>query len=53
MAKAMRDKGVAIEIIAETSGLSKEEIEKLQIPCLWCVSIRNCKRIHSSFIEYQ
>ena len=29
MAKALKDKGVAIEIIAETSGLSKEEIEKL------------------------
>ena len=29
MAKALKDKGVAIEIIAETSGLSKEKIEKL------------------------
>ena len=29
MAKALKDKGVAIDIIAETSGLSKEEIEKL------------------------
>ena len=29
MAKALKGKGVAIEIIAETSGLSKEEIEKL------------------------
>ena len=29
MAKALKDRGVAIEIIAETSGLSAEEIEKL------------------------
>ena len=29
MAKALKDKGIAIDIIAETSGLSKEEIEKL------------------------
>ena len=29
MAKALKDKGVDIEIIAETSGLSVEEIEKL------------------------
>ncbi len=29
MAKALKDKGVAIDIIAETSGLSAEEIEKL------------------------
>ena len=29
MAKALKDKGVAIDIIAETSGLSKEDIEKL------------------------
>ena len=29
MAKALKDRGVAIDIIAETSGLSKEEIEKL------------------------
>ena len=29
VAKALKDKGVDIEIIAETSGLSKEEIEKL------------------------
>ena len=29
MAKALKDKGVDIEIIAETSGLSKEDIEKL------------------------
>ena len=29
MAKALKDKGISIEIIAETSGLSKEEIEKL------------------------
>ena len=29
MAKALKDKGVDIEIIAETSGLSKDEIEKL------------------------
>ena len=29
MAKALKDKGVAIEIIAETSGLSVDEIEKL------------------------
>ena len=29
MAKALKDKGVAIDIIAETSGLSKGDIEKL------------------------
>ncbi len=29
MAKALKDKGVAIDIIAETSGLSVEGIEKL------------------------
>ena len=29
MAKALKEKGVAIDIIAETSGLSKEDIEKL------------------------
>ena len=29
MAKALKDKGVAIDIIAETSGLSKQEVEKL------------------------
>lgn len=29
IAKALKDKGVDIEIIAETSGLSVEEIEKL------------------------
>ena len=29
MAKALKDKGIAIDIIAETSGLSAEEIEKL------------------------
>ena len=29
MAKALKEKGVDIDIIAETSGLSKEEIEKL------------------------
>ena len=29
VAKALKDKGVDIEIIAETSGLSVEEIEKL------------------------
>jgi flagellar biosynthesis/type III secretory pathway protein FliH len=29
MAKALKDKGVDIDIIAETSGLSAEEIEKL------------------------
>ena len=29
MAKALKDKGVDIDIIAETSGLSVEEIEKL------------------------
>ena len=29
VAKALRDKGVGIDIIAETSGLSVEEIDKL------------------------
>ena len=29
MAKALKAKGVDIDIIAETSGLSKEDIEKL------------------------
>ena len=29
VAKALKDKGVDLDIIAETSGLSKEEIEKL------------------------
>ena len=29
MAKALKDKGVSVDIIAETSGLSIEEIEKL------------------------
>ena len=29
MAKALKSKGVDIDIIAETSGLSKEDIEKL------------------------
>ena len=29
MARALKDKGISIDIIAETSGLSKEEIEKL------------------------
>ena len=29
VAKALKDKGVAIDIIAETSGLSKEDVERL------------------------
>ena len=29
MAKALKDKGVSIDIIAETSGLSKEDVERL------------------------
>ena len=29
MAKALKDRGVDIDIIAETSGLTKEEIEQL------------------------
>ena len=29
MARALKDKGISIEIIAETSGLSREEIDKL------------------------
>ena len=29
MARALKDRGVSIEIIAETSGLSTEEIDKL------------------------
>ncbi len=29
MAKALKDEGVAVEIIAKTSGLSVEEIERL------------------------
>ena len=29
MARALKDRGVSIEIIAETSGLSAEEIDKL------------------------
>ena len=29
MAKALKEKGVSIDIIAETSGLTKEEIEQL------------------------
>ena len=29
MAKALKDKGVSIDIIAETSGLTKKEIERL------------------------
>lgn len=29
IAKALKDKGIDIDIISETSGLSKDEIEKL------------------------
>ena len=29
MARALKDRGISIEIIAETSGLSREEIDKL------------------------
>jgi hypothetical protein len=29
MAKALKTKGISVDIIVETSGLSKEEIEKL------------------------